>query len=76
MLPNVHKTVPCPSPSCDGVPTSADRYCELCGTWLGLEGEKPPTTGPLARALVGKPGAQRIVTMIERAEANLNDFCR
>jgi hypothetical protein len=67
--------LPCPSPSCDTVPPATDRYCESCGTWLGVDGEKPPSTGPLGRALLA-PGARRIVTMIERAEANLNDLCR
>jgi hypothetical protein len=68
--------IPCPSPMCDNVPPANDRYCEACGTWLGLDGEKPPTTGPLARALLRNPAAHRIVTMVERAEANLNDFCK
>ena len=67
--------MPCPSPTCDSVPDPADRYCDACGTWLGLDGEKPPSTGPLGRAL-RNTGALRIVAMVERAEANLNDFCK
>lgn len=67
--------MPCPSPTCDNVPNAADRYCETCGTWLGLDGEKPPTTGPLGRAL-RNTGALKIVAMVERAEEKLNDFCK
>ncbi len=67
--------MPCPSPMCDDTPQPDDRYCETCGTWLGVDGEQPPSTGPLKRAL-RNTGALRIVTMIERAEASLNDFCR
>lgn len=67
--------LPCPSPTCDGVPAMDARYCDTCGTWLGVDGEKPPTTGPLARALLST-GALRIVTSIERAEAKLNDMCK
>lgn len=67
--------IPCPSPACTNVPPASDRYCEACGTWLGVDGEEPPTTGPLARAL-RNTGALRIVTMIQRAEATLNDLCK
>jgi hypothetical protein len=35
----------------------------------------PPSTGPLGRAL-RNTGALRIVSMVERVEANLNDFCK
>ena len=71
----VCELIPCPSPVCQNVPAPTDRYCAECGTWLGVDGEEPPTTGPLGRALLS-PGARRIVTMIERAEASLNDFCK
>lgn len=71
----VEEAIPCPAPDCDVVPSATDRYCEACGTWLGLEGEEPPTTGPLGRAL-RTTGALKIVTMIERAEASLNDMCK
>ena len=67
--------MPCPSPTCDNVPNPDDRYCETCGTWLGLDGEQPPSTGPLGRALKNT-GALKIVAMVERAEANLNDLCK
>lgn len=67
--------LPCPAPTCNYVPTVADRYCEECGTWLGVEGEQPRSTGPLGRAL-RNTGALKIVSMIERAEASLNDMCR
>lgn len=76
MPPASAESVPCPSPACDNVPSTGDRFCETCGTWLGVEGERPPTTGPLARALLNKPAAQKVVALIERAEANLNDLCR
>jgi hypothetical protein len=67
--------MPCPSPTCDNLPDPADRYCEACGTWLGLDGEKPPSTGPLGRAL-RNTGALKIVAMVERAEEKLNDLCK
>jgi hypothetical protein len=73
--PPLEECLPCPSPTCDGIPAANARYCETCGTWLGVEGEKPPTTGPLARAL-RSTGALRIVSSIERAEAKLNDMCK
>jgi hypothetical protein len=69
------KRLPCPSPTCDAVPAADDRYCDACGTWLGVDGEEPPTTGPLGRAL-RSTGALRIVSIIERAEASLNDMCK
>jgi hypothetical protein len=72
---SVDERIPCPAPACDGVPSASDRYCEVYGTWLGLDGEEPPTTGPLGRALLST-GALKIVTMIERAEASLNDMCK
>ena len=75
-MPPTSADTPCPSPACDNVPSAIDRFCERCGTWLGIDGEQPPTTGPLARALANNPAAQRVVALIERAEANLNDFCR
>ena len=67
--------VPCPGPDCMNIPSSVDRFCDVCGTWLGLDGEKPPSTGPLQKAL-RNTGALKLVTMIEKAEASLNDFCR
>lgn len=75
MASTPEESMPCPSPSCDDMPPATDRYCETCGTWLGVEGEAPPSTGPLGRAL-RTTGALRIVSMVERVEANLNDFCR
>ena len=69
------KVLPCPAPTCSNLPDVDDKYCEGCGTWLGLEDEKPPATGPLGRALLST-GALKIVTMIERAEASLNDMCK
>ena len=67
--------VPCPGPECTNIPTAADRYCDVCGTWLGVEGEKPPTTGPLVKAL-RNTGALKLVTIIEKAESSLNDLCK
>jgi len=67
--------VPCPGPECVNFPASTDRFCDVCGTWLGLDGEKPPTTGPLVKALKNT-GALKLVTMFEKAEASLNDLCK
>jgi hypothetical protein len=69
------EALPCPAPTCTGLPAVDDKYCDVCGTWLGLEGEKPPSTGPLGRALLNT-GALKIVAMVERAEASLNDMCK
>ena len=76
MPPTSADSVPCPSPACDNVPSADDRFCEICGTWLGLEGECPPRPGPLARAILRQPAAKRLLVLFERAEANLNDLCR
>ena len=70
------ESYPCPAPTCDNVPPPGDRYCTLCGTWLGLEGEAPPTTGPLQRAINRTTGALKIASIIERAEASLNELCK
>jgi hypothetical protein len=75
--PTVHlgpEVLPCPSPECSHMPAASDRYCDACGTWLGVDGERPPTTGPLKKILLNT-GALRIVSMVERAEESLNDWC-
>jgi len=69
------ESMPCPAPDCTNIPETGDRFCDVCGTWLGVEGERPPSTGPLAKMLLST-GAVRLVTMIEKAEAELNDLCR
>ncbi len=71
----VEDAMPCPAPECTNFPVTGDRFCEVCGTWLGIEGERPPSTGPLAKMLLST-GAVRLVTMIEKAEAELNDLCK
>lgn len=67
--------VPCPGPDCTNIPTTGDRFCDVCGTWLGVDGEKPPTTGPLQKAILST-GALKLVTIIEKAESSLNDLCK
>jgi hypothetical protein len=66
--------LPCPSPVCVNLPAADDRFCEVCGTWLGLEGEKPPTGGPLRKALRNS-GALKLAGIVERVEGKLNDWC-
>jgi hypothetical protein len=67
--------LPCPSPECSYVPDCGDRYCDGCGTWLGVEGEQPPSSGPLKKILLNT-GALRIVGLVERAEQSLNAWCQ
>jgi hypothetical protein len=67
--------LPCPAPECAFLPSGSDRYCDECGTWLGLDGERPPTTGPLKKILINT-GALRLVGIVERAEESLNSWCQ
>ena len=73
--PVVEEALPCPAPECTFVPEPGDRYCDGCGTWLGLEGEKPPSTGPLKKAIQRNSGALKLQTIVERVEGKLNDWC-
>lgn len=68
------EALPCPSPDCTHSPAPGDRYCDGCGTWLGVEGEKPPSTGPLGKAL-RTTGALKLASIVERVEGKLNDWC-
>ena len=70
----VEEALPCPAPACTFVPEAGDRYCDGCGTWLGVDGEEPPSTGPLKKA-IRNSGALKLQTMVERVEGKLNDWC-
>jgi hypothetical protein len=74
-LHSLETTLPCPSPDCSAVQTGSDRYCDACGTWIGLASDEPPSTGPLKKILINT-GALRIVGLVERAEESLNSWCQ
>jgi hypothetical protein len=71
----IDAVLPCPSPDCNELQSGSDRYCDACGTWIGLESDEPPTTGPLKKILINT-GALRIVGLVERAEESLNSWCQ
>jgi hypothetical protein len=67
--------LPCPSPDCTELQSGVDRYCDACGTWIGLESDEPPSTGPLKKILINT-GALKLVGLVERAEESLNAWCQ